>query len=234
MGNLIDQLGADFIVLLHPMAGSAQLLAEHTNTSVINAGDGLNENPSESLMHLMTIKSQKGPITGLKVVIIGDIQHSRVTHSNIWALVKLGAKVTLAGPPTLISDEWKKFGLDITYNVQEAVRDADVIMVVKIHEPKECGLYLPSMNEYRNFFKIDEELMKLAKPDAVIMHPDPIDRGIEVSSQIIDSTQCLTNDQIANGVAVRMALLYLLSVHRRGAIDFENYTDRGERRLREL
>jgi aspartate carbamoyltransferase catalytic subunit len=211
MGNLIDQMGADFIVLRHPMSGSAQLLAQHAKAGVINAGDGLNENPSQALLDLMTIKTQKGAFPGLKVTIVGDIAHSRVTHSSIWALLKLGAKVTLAGPPTLIPDEWANYGLRITYDTAEAMTGADVIMVVKIHDIAECGKYLPSISEYRNLFKIDERLMKLAKPDAVVMHPGPIDRGIELSSQVIDSGQCLTNDQISNGVAVRMAVLYLLA-----------------------
>ncbi|MDR1560110.1 MAG: aspartate carbamoyltransferase catalytic subunit [Clostridiales bacterium] len=212
MGNLIDQMGADFIVIRHPMSGSARLLAEYARAGVINAGDGLNENPSQSMLDLMTIKTQKGGFEGLKVTIVGDIAHSRVTHSNIWALMKLGTEVTLTGPTTLIPDEWAEFGPRITYNAADAVRGADVIMVVKAREMENLGQYLPSMNEYRNLFKIDERLMKLAKPDAIVMHPGPISRGIELSSQVIDSPQCLSNDQIANGVAVRMALLYLLSL----------------------
>jgi len=217
MGNLIDQMGADFIILRHPMSGSARLLAEHAHSSVINAGDGLNENPSQSMLDLMTIKIQKGGFEGLKVAIVGDIAHSRVTRSNIWALLKLGTEVTLAGPPTLIPDEWSWFGPKITYNTEDAVRDADVIMVVKLHDANAYGRYVPSENEYKNLFKIDEQMLKMAKPDAIVMHPGPIRRGIELSSQVIDSHQCLTNDQIANGVAVRMALLYLLSMSEAGA-----------------
>ena len=212
MGNLIDQMGADFIVIRHPMSGSAQLLAENARAGVINAGDGLNENPSQSMLDLMTIKTQKGGFEGLKVTIVGDIEHSRVTHSNIWALLKLGTEVTLAGPSTLIPDEWAAFGPRITYDAADAVRGADVIMVVKIRDMDTYGKYLPSINEYKNLFRIDERLLKLAKPDAIVMHPGPIGRGIELSSQVIDSLQCLSNDQISNGVAVRMALLYLLSL----------------------
>ena len=213
MGNLIDQMGADFIVIRHPMAGSAHLLAKHTRAGVINAGDGFNENPSQSMLDLMTIKTQKGGFEGLKVTIVGDITHSRVTHSNIWALLKLGTEVTLTGPPTLVPDEWGMFGPRITYDVKEAVKDADVIMVVKVHDLNSAARFIPSFNEYKNFFKIDEALMKLAKPDAIVMHPGPISRGIELSPEVIDSNQCLSNDQIANGVAVRMALLYLLSIN---------------------
>ena len=212
MGNLIDQMGADFIVIRHPMSGSAQLLAENARAGVINAGDGLNENPSQSMLDLMTIKTQKGGFEGLKVTIVGDIEHSRVTHSNIWALLKLGTEVTLTGPSTLIPDEWAAFGPRITYDAADAVRGADVIMVVKIRDMDAYGKYLPSINEYKNLFRIDERLLKLAKPDAIVMHPGPIGRGIELSSQVIDSHQCLSNDQISNGVAVRMALLYLLSL----------------------
>ncbi|MDR2648579.1 MAG: aspartate carbamoyltransferase catalytic subunit [Clostridiales bacterium] len=226
MGNLIDQMGADFIVIRHPMSGSARLLAEHAHAGVINAGDGLNENPSQSMLDLMTIKTQKGGFEGLKVTIVGDIAHSRLTHSNIWALLKLGTEVTLVGPPTLIPDEWAEFGPRITYNTADAVRGADVIMVAKVRDADVGGQYLPSINEYRNLFKIDERLLKLAKPDAIVMHPGLVGRGAELSSQVIDSHQCLSNDQIANGVAVRMALMYLLSLTGAGS-----YARREETRL---
>ena len=221
MGNLIDQMGADFIVIRHPMSGSAQLLAKHTRAGVINAGDGFDENPSQSMLDLMTVKTQKGAFEGLKVAIIGDISHSRVSHSNIWALLTLGAEVTLAGPPTLIPVEWAKFGPRITYSAAEAVTGADVIMIVNLHESSMCAKFIPSVGEYKNLFGIDGKLMKLAKPDAIVMHPGPVRRDIEISSQVADSAQCLSNDQIANGVAVRMALLFLLSVSDAGSFKKE-------------
>ena len=217
MGNLIDQMGADFIVIRHPMSGSAQLLAKHTRAGVINAGDGFNENPSQSMLDLMTIKTQKGGFEGLKVAIIGDVAHSRVTRSNMWALLKLGAEVTLAGPPTLVPGEWAKFGPRITYSAAEAVSGADVIMAVNLHDRGAGGKYLPSVSEYKSFFEIDATLMKLANPGAIIMHPGPVIKDVEISSQMIESVQCMSNDQIANGVAVRMALLFLLSVSDAGS-----------------
>ncbi len=216
VGQIIDQMGGDFIVLRHPMSGSAKLLAEHVSAGVINAGDGFNENPSQSLLDLMTIKMQKGSFEGLKVAIIGDISHSRVSRSNIFALLKLKTELILSGPPSLVPDEWEAFGPRIVYDIKEAVRDADVIMVTRLQQEHAYKGLLPSFYEYRDFFKIDEEILKLAKPDAIVMHPGPINRSVEISSGVIDSKQCLVEDQIANGVAIRMALLYLMSM--RGGI----------------
>ncbi len=217
VGQIIDQMGGDFIVLRHPMSGSAKLLAENVSAGVINAGDGFNENPSQSLLDLMTIKMQKGSFEGLKVAIIGDISHSRVSRSNIFALLKLKTELTLSGPPSLVPDEWEGFGPRIVYDIREAVKDADVIMVTRLQQENAYKGLLPSFYEYRDFFKIDEEILRLAKPDAIVMHPGPINRGVEISSGVIDSKQCLVEDQIANGVAIRMALLYLMSM--RGGIN---------------
>ena len=211
LGHIIDQMGGDIIVIRPLLSGGAKLLAEHVSARVINAGDGLNENPSQSLIDLMSIKAQKDSFEGLKVTFVGDIAHSRVTRSNIYALMKLGAEVTLAGPPTLVPDEWAAQCIRALYNAREAVKDADVIMALRM-EPEEtyCRL-LPSYNEYKAFFKIDERMLTYAKKDVIILHPGPINRGIEISSQIINTPLCQVNDQIANGVAVRMALFYLLS-----------------------
>lgn len=211
LGKMIDQMGGDIIVIRPLFSGEAKLLAENVSARVINAGDGLNENPSQSLIDLMTIKSQKGTFEGLKVTFVGDITHSRVTRSNIWALMKLGAEVTLAGPPTLVPDEWNHYGLRILYNVCEAVTDADVIMALRMRPEEKYSRLMPSYNEYKSFFKITERVLAYAKKDAIVMHPGPINRGIEISSKVITSPQMLVNDQIANGVAVRMALFYLLS-----------------------
>jgi aspartate carbamoyltransferase catalytic subunit len=211
LGRIIDQMGGDIIVIRTPLSGGAKLLAENVNARVINAGDGLNENPSQSLIDLMTIKAQKGSFEGLKVTFVGDIAHSRVTRSNIWALMKLGAEVTLAGPPTLVPDEWATYGLRILYDACEAVEDADVIMALRMGPPHVYASLLPSLNEYKSFFKIDERMLSYAKKDAIVLHPGPISRGIEISSQVIGTPSCMVNDQMANGVAVRMALLYLLS-----------------------
>ncbi len=212
VGRIVDQMGADFIIIRHPMAGSAKFLSETSQASVINAGDGLNENPSQSLLDLLTIKDQKGGFQGLKVTIVGDVLHSRVGKSNILALLKLGATVNVAAPPTLIPFELSQFGVNIFFDAKKAVEDADVVMVLRMQSERQYESLLPSFNEYKKFFKIDNELMSYAKKNAIVMHPGPVFRGVEISSSIIDSKRCLTDDQIANGVAVRMALLYLLSM----------------------
>lgn len=211
LGRIIDQMGGDIIVIRPLFSGGAKLLAENVNARVINAGDGINENPSQSLIDLMTIKAQKGSFEGLRVTFVGDIAHSRVTRSNIWALLKLGAEVTLAGPPTLVPGEWAGYGLRILYDACEAVADADVIMALRMDSEENYARLMPSYNEYKSFFKITELMLTYAKKDAIVLHPGPINRGIEISSQVISQPCCLVNDQIANGVAVRMALFYLLS-----------------------
>jgi aspartate carbamoyltransferase catalytic subunit len=212
MGKIIDQMGADFIVIRHPVSGSAKFLAQNVSASVINAGDGSNENPSQSLLDLMTIKNTKGGFDGLKVTFVGDILNSRVSRSNIWGLLKLGAKVSVAGPPTLIPQGIESFGVSVYYNAYDAVKGADVIMSVRMQSESVYSNILPSYNEYKNMFKIDKRMLDFADKDVYIMHPGPIKRGIEISSEVIDSHRCLVNDQISNGVAVRMAMLYILSI----------------------
>ena len=211
MGQLIDQMGADFIILRHPMAGAPKLLADCVEASVINAGDGFNENPGQSLLDLLTIKEQKGGFEGLKVAIIGDLMHSRVSKSNIWGLTKLGAEVTVSGPPTRMLPEMEKFGVNVCYDAREAVNNADVILTTRMRMETLDKFFLPSLDEYKRLFRIDEKLLKYAKKDAIVMHPGPIQRGIEISPGVIDGKQCIINDQIANSVAVRMAMFYILS-----------------------
>lgn len=212
IGRTIDQMGADFIISRHPMSGSAKFLAENVSASVINAGDGINENPSQALLDLMTIKNIKKDFKGLKVAIIGDVESSRVVRSNIWALLKLGAKVSVAAPPTMIPPKLDQFGVKIHYNPKEAVKNADVIMTLRLQDEKSYGSRLASFNEYKKFFKLDEDLLSNANKDAIIMHPGMPHRGIEVSTSILESERFVIDDQITNGVAVRMALLYLLSL----------------------
>ncbi len=213
MGKIIDQMGADFIIIRHPMSGSAEFLSKYVSASVINAGDGLNENPSGSLLDLMTIKREKGDFKDLKVVMVGDVKNSRIAHSSIWGLLKLGSKVSVTGPSTLIPLELKNFGVDIYYNPVEAVRDADVIIGLNIKSEESYKNSLPSYSEYKSMFKIDKTILSYAKSDAIVIHPaNSIRRDIEISSEIIESSKCFFNDQISNGVAVRMALLYLLSL----------------------
>ncbi len=221
LGRIIDQMGCNFIIIRHPMSGSAKLLAENVEASVINAGDGINENPTQSMLDLLTIKEQKGSFENLKVTIIGDVAHSRVSRSNIWALTTLGAKVSVVGPPTLIPDYLEDFGVKVFYNAYEGMEDADVVLALRMQTERQYGSLLPSINEYRNLFKIDQKMLSYAKKDVIVMHPGPINRGIEISSQVIDSKNCLIDDQITNGVAVRMALLYLLSM--RGKPIDENF-----------
>lgn len=212
MGRTIDQMGADFIICRHPMSGSAKFIAENVNASVINAGDGINENPSQALLDLMTIKNAKGGFKGLKVAIIGDVESSRVTRSNIWGLLKLGADVCVSGPPTMIPPQLEKFGVKVFYNPKDAVKDADVIMTLRLQDEKSYGSKLASFNEYKNFFKLDETLLSYASKDVIVMHPGMPHKSIEISTSILESTRVLMDDQITNGVAVRMALLYLLSL----------------------
>lgn len=211
MGQLIDQMGADFIILRHPMSGAARLLADSVEASVINAGDGYNENPGQSLLDLLTIKERKGGFKGLKVAIIGDIAHSRVAKSNIWGLLKLGAQVCVTGPSTLIPAGLESFGVKICYEPAEAVDGADVILSTRIAAQLKSENLIPSLDEYRSMFLIDEDMLKYAKKDAIVMHPGQIQRGVEIATSIVNSRQCIVNDQIANSVAVRMAMLYILS-----------------------
>ncbi len=211
MGRTIEQMGGDFIICRHPMSGSAKFLAENVHASVINAGDGINEDPSQSLLDLMTIKNQKGGFKGLKVAIIGDVAHSRVTRSNIWGLLKLGAEVCVAGPPTMIPSGLEDFGVKVYYNTKDAIKDADVVMTMRLDTEGSSKSRFISIDEYQSFFKIDEYSLTNAKKDVIVMHPGPVSRGIEISSQLLDDKRCLLDDQITNGVAVRMALLYILS-----------------------
>ena len=211
MGQLIDQMGADFIILRHPMSGAARLLADSVKASVINAGDGYNENPGQSLLDLLTIKESKGGFEGLKVTIIGDIFHSRIAKSNIWGLTKLGAEVSVSGPTTLIPKNLEDFGVRVCLDPRDAVNGADVVLSTRIFDEVERDNLLPSMDEYRSMFIIDENLMKYAKKDAIVMHPGQINRGVEVATSVVNGSQCIVNDQIANSVAVRMAMLYILS-----------------------
>lgn len=210
-GKTIDMMGTDVIIIRHPMSGAPHLLARNINASVINAGDGMNEHPTQALLDMFTIIEKKGSLKGLKVAIIGDIYHSRVARSNIWGMTKLGAEVCVAGPSTLLPPDIEKTGVKAFNTVQEALIDADVVMGLRIQlERQKKGLF-PSIREYSRFFGLDEKRLKLAKEDALIMHPGPVNRGVELSSGVVDGESSLINEQVQNGVAVRMALLYLLT-----------------------
>lgn len=214
MGRTIDQMGGDFIVCRHPMSGSAKFLSERVKASVLNAGDGINEDPSQALLDLMTIKNVKGHFEGLNVLIVGDVAGSRVARSNIWGLTTLDANVSVAGPPTMIPVAIEQFGVKVYYDLREAIQKADVIISLRLQKEEEYGSKLPSFNEYRNYFKLDSSVMQYAKKDAIIMHPGSPDTRVEISSDLVESKSCILDDQITNGVAIRMALLYLLSMGR--------------------
>lgn len=213
-GKTIDMMGTDIIIMRHPQSGAPHLLAQHVKASVINAGDGMNEHPTQALLDIFTMREKKGQIKGLKVAILGDIYHSRVARSNIWGLIKLGAEVSIAGPATLLPPGIELMGARVYSTIQEALIDADVIISLRIQlERQKKGLF-PSVREYSRFFGLDEKRLKLAKDDALIMHPGPVNRGIELTSSVADGDSSVINEQVTNGVAVRMALLYLLTRRR--------------------
>ncbi|MFU8819511.1 MAG: aspartate carbamoyltransferase catalytic subunit [Desulfurivibrio sp.] len=203
-------MNPDCIIIRHSRSGSPGLLARHINASVINAGDGAHEHPSQALLDLMTVREHKGRIEGLRVAIIGDITHSRVAHSNIIGFSKMGAEVRVAGPATLIPPGIAAMGAVVCPTVREAVRDADVVMALRIQQERQLDPLLPSLREYAIFYGITPEILALARPDAIIMHPGPINRGVELDPRLADGPRSVILDQVTNGVAVRMALLYLI------------------------
>ncbi len=210
----VDAMGADVIVIRHSMAGAPHLVAKNVQAAVINAGDGMNEHPTQALLDLFTIKEKKGRIEGLRVAIIGDVAHSRVARSNIYGLQKMGATVAVGGPSTLMPMGMDAFGVEVFNSTQEAVLDADVVINLRMQfERQKQGLF-PSNREYARFFGLDEKRLIFAKPDVLIMHPGPVNRGIELTTEVIDGEHSAIHEQVTNGVAVRMALLYMLA--RRG------------------
>lgn len=201
----------DMVVMRHSATGAPHFLAEHIDASVVNAGDGINEHPTQALLDAFSMKEKVGDLKGKKVAIIGDISHSRVALSNIYCLKKLGAEVTLCGPPTLIPKHIESLGIDITYNVKEALAWCDIANVLRIQLERQHKPLFSSLREYSLYYGIDKNLLDSLHKDIVIMHPGPINRGVELSSDAADSAQSIILDQVENGVAVRMAVLYLLS-----------------------
>ena len=210
-GKTLDRMGTDVIIIRHPMSGAPHLLAQHVNAAVINAGDGVNEHPTQALLDMLTIQRHKGHLNGLKVAIIGDVNHSRVARSNIFGLHTMGAEVALCAPPTLMPVQMEELGVRTYTRVEEAVEGADVVMGLRIQKERQEEGNFPSLREYSAFFGINEENLKYAKPDALVMHPGPMNRGVEITSDVADSDQSVINEQVTSGVAVRMALLYLLT-----------------------
>lgn len=207
----IDSMAADVIIMRHSSSGAAKLIADNVNAAVVNAGDGMNEHPTQALLDMMTIRENKGHIDGLKVAIIGDIKHSRVARSNIYGLHTMGAEVVLGGPSTLMPSNIEGLGVKAYYNVEDAIKDADVVMGLRIQLERQKSGMFPTIREYSKFFGIDEKRLKLAKPDAIVLHPGPVNRGVELSVPVIDGKQSLINEQVTNGVAVRMAVLDILA-----------------------
>jgi aspartate carbamoyltransferase catalytic subunit len=206
----LEAMNPDIIVLRHPSSGAPHLLAKHLDAGVINAGDGMHEHPSQALLDLFTIRKKRGRIKGLQVVIIGDIAHSRVARSDMLALKKMGAQVTVSGPPTMIPPGIESFGVKVVLDPARALKNKDVIIVLRIQLERQEGVLFPSLREYSIFFGLNQELLKGAKTDAIIMHPGPINRGVEITGDVADGPFSVILDQVSNGVAIRMALLYLL------------------------
>ena len=214
----IDAMDIDCIVVRHGMSGTAGLIARNVKASVVNAGDGLHEHPTQALLDLFTMRHYKKDLSKLKVAIIGDIMHSRVARSNIIALTKYGADVTVAAPPTLLPQGIEVLGANVTTDAHEAAKDADVIMGLRIQKERQDSGLFPSLGEYSKRYCINEKLLRAAKPDAIIMHPGPVNRGVEITSDILDSERSVVLEQVRNGVAIRMAILNILV---KGGLRFE-------------
>jgi len=207
----LEAMKPDILVLRHSSAGAPHMLARAIKTSVINAGDGMHAHPTQALLDMMTVKECKGTVSGLKISIIGDISHSRVARSDIIGFTKMGSTVTVSGPPTMIPMGIESLGARVTYDVREAMADADVIMMLRIQKERQGALLFPSEREYDRVYGLNQEKLKLARPDVLIMHPGPLNRGVEISPELADGEYSIILDQVTNGVALRMALFYLLA-----------------------
>ncbi len=207
----IEAMGADVLVVRHPSPGACHLLAQNVNCAIINAGDGAHEHPTQGLLDLMTIRRKLGRIEGLTVGLVGDIRHSRVARSNIWGLSKLGARVILCGPPTLVPPEFATWGCRIEHRLDAILEHCDVINVLRIQFERQRGIHFPSVAEYFHLFGMTRERLERARPDLLLLAPGPINRGVELTPEVADGTQSAILDQVTNGLAVRMAALYLVS-----------------------
>ena len=207
----LNAMHPDLLVVRHPHSGAVDLLAQKVNCAVLNAGDGRHEHPTQALLDTFTMFEKKGDVNGLNVTILGDILYSRVARSNIWALTKLGANVTLCGPPTLVPRIFEKMGCRVTYNVDEALADADIVNLLRIQHERQRLSAFPSIGEYRALFGLTNERFARLKPDTIVMHPGPMNRGVEIDSEIADHPRSTILDQVTNGLAVRMAVMFLVS-----------------------
>jgi aspartate carbamoyltransferase catalytic subunit len=210
-GKTMEAMKADFMIIRHSLAGAPAVLARNVHASVINAGDGFHEHPTQGLLDLYTIREKKKRIAGLKILLVGDILHSRVAKSNIWGLTKLGAEIRVAGPSTLIPPAIGDLGVKVYYNLDEALVGVDVVNILRIQLERQQENLFPSVHEYIELYQMTKERVARAKPDVMIMHPGPMNRGIEISSEVADSPAAVIYEQVTNGIAVRMAVLYLLS-----------------------
>lgn len=210
-GTNIEALKADIIVMRHNFSGAANILARHLNISVVNAGDGWHEHPTQALLDIFTLREKRGSLEGLQVSIVGDIAHSRVARSNIWGLTKLGAKVTVCAPRMLVPPGIEEMGATVTHDIDEALRHADAVNVLRMQFERDQSEAFPKQMEYFKNYGITEERLARAKKDLIVMHPGPINRGIEMSSEVADCPQSVILEQVTNGIAVRMAVLFLVS-----------------------
>lgn len=206
----LEAMKPDIFIIRHAASGSPHRLAQRTSASVINAGDGMHEHPSQALLDMMTIKEHKERLAGLTVLIVGDIAHSRVARSNIWGLTRMGARVMVCGPPTLIPPRIEAMGVTVSLRLEEVIPQADVIMMLRLQMERQQQMLLPSLREYAIRYGLDCRKLKTAREDLLIMHPGPINRGVEISPEVADGPHSVILEQVTNGVAVRMALLYLL------------------------
>ncbi len=215
----LEAMHPDIFVVRHSQAGSAYYLTTFSKSSVVNAGDGAHEHPTQALLDALTIRQHKGELDNLKITIVGDILHSRVARSNIFLLSQYKTKIVLSGPPPLIPPEFSDMGVEIEYDLDKAVEGSDVVMMLRIQRERQTGSYFPSLREYRKFYQLTKKRLARADKDAIVMHPGPINRGIELMKDIADSDKSVILNQVSNGIAVRMAVLYLISG---GSHEFNN------------
>lgn len=223
--HIFQANGADLIVIRHSSAGAAKFLAERLDASIINAGDGANEHPTQALLDAFTMRERLGDLRGKRIVILGDILFSRVARSNIHLLTKLGAEVTLCGPSTLVPRAFERLGVKVTHQLDPLLAEADVINLLRIQQERQRKEYFPSLGEYTALFGLTKDRAAKLKPEALIMHPGPVNRGVEIDSDIADSGRSVILDQVTNGLAVRMAVLYLCA-NARGSVGADSLEKR--------
>ncbi len=212
----IEAMGVDAVVVRHATPGTSHLLSQHLGCSVLNAGDGPHEHPTQGLLDILTIRQQRGRIEGLTVALVGDIAHSRTARSNIWGLKKLGAHVIVCGPATLVSKKWEHFGVEVAYNLDEILPRCDVLNLLRIQFERQATRPFPSVHEYALLYAMNTQRMERSKPDILIMAPGPINRGVELTPEVADGPHSVILQQVSNGISIRMAALWMLLGNRKG------------------